>query len=134
MAQFKGLFMEAQVGVLEALQALDCAAWSWLYAQLLLELATVLEAKIISGSANNLIPTTCMPTVAKTPKGARKLKLLAKALLLRKQKSVRTRVCKYFLSGRRAFDSAGCISLTCDASRIGKRQCMVAIVRIRTTS
>lgn len=127
--QFQGLFMQTQVDIWEALQTLDCAAWSWLYVQVLLQLATVIEAKIIAGCAtNSMIPTTCMPAVANTPKGNKKLKALAKALSARKQKAIRTRVCKYFLCGRRAFDSGGSISLTCDASRIGKRQCMVSTV------
>lgn len=125
---FKDLFMQPSVSIIEALQSLDCAAWSWLYVQVLLQLAMAIEAKIIAGPGSGTIPTTCMPAVANTRKGANKLKLLAKALLLQKQKAVRTRVCKYFLCGRRAFDAARCISLTCDASRIGKRQCMVATI------
>lgn len=129
MRTFGALWHTSTVPIIDLLQRLDQAAWGYLFSQLLVRLAHIMESTIIKGPADSMLPTVRVEAGDRSKKRrVKRLRLLAGALLKKQRSQLKLRICQYFFAGRRHFSQVGTCSMCVDASRIGKRQCMVAAI------
>eukprot|EP00972_Heterocapsa_arctica_P116309 16452358-Heterocapsa_arctica.AAC.1 len=97
-----------------------------LYSHFLHGIAVVLEAQLLSDQSDSLVVT--LPIVAGAPSKI-DLGKTAKAMKASRDANIAQMLCKYFYAGRKHFSAeVSYLSLACDATRMGKRSCMIGCV------
>jgi hypothetical protein len=97
-----------------------------LYSHFLHGIAVVLEAQLLSDTSDSLVVT--LPIVAGAPSKI-DLGKTAKAMKASRDANIAQMLCKYFYAGRKHFSAeVSYLSLACDATRMGKRSCMIGCV------
>lgn len=110
----------------DLLLRLDTTRYMNLFAQFVLQLGLTIEKTLVSsGGADITI------SVTQALKQSRRASMkLAQALVKRLESDRKGMYYKYFMTSRKYFSNAKHLSYTCDASRVGRRQCLVGTVSL----